>query len=326
MKPAYSIILDILLQIILLSFCNAAVLGSYDPNESFSVIKPFTFPGNYALIITQESKKHYNTFAFVNPSKSYPRILKALKIEQVGISGNGKVDVPPLFVTEPGILSFHYLTLIKGDSTTSSVVASSYATVNDMLSIDNIPQFQAAGDPMVGLVMGMNYQTHIYTYLVEHNSDSDIVCRWLPFYTGVMKAVYVNDDFQGDMARDSKIPLQEDDNSWGIMENFRLKAHELNFITIIGYRLRLKDQVFTVCRDTAGSLVLPTFSFYYTPNNQLTVAPYPVEDYELSNISGACEIPGARCDFNEKLTCPFPYFRNGYNCTNFSQAYRCFTI
>ena len=57
MKPAYSIILDILLQIILLSFCNAAVLGSYDPNESFSVIKPFTFPGNYALIITQESKK-----------------------------------------------------------------------------------------------------------------------------------------------------------------------------------------------------------------------------------------------------------------------------
>ena len=170
----------------------------------------------------------WSTFAFDPSAQTSPnaRIFYAMKFTQ--ISPNvGSVTIPRLFLVNYTDISLHYITLNTGTLTAFPVVASLNRTLYDFPTIGD--PFEERADSFSGLQYGFeSYKTQIYTFYVEQTSQYEIGCGISMIGTGMIRAVYSNDNFQGQYSISSQYPAGSISDSNLLVPYVFLRPKQLN--------------------------------------------------------------------------------------------------
>jgi len=300
------IILDYL---VILSFCvinlTSCTAIPYDASSPLTISKTLSSPSSSIVIITKKSIRIGDTFAFQSHAGPNPRIFMVKRFNAAG-----QVSIPPLFVPAAEELTFHYATVASGS--TPRVTASPTTRVSDFPTIGD--DFSSFGNTFAAVPNTATQKTHISTLLVQHNLAMDLYCTAEIKFAGLLRAVYFNDNFRGDLGNKAPhgaaAPTEVQTFTTPLA---LLKKNELTLVTFIGYRLRIVSFSIATCLDhyPNGNTRSPTISYFTLQ----TPIPSPPDTYSVIAPTGSCPPYATRCaNENWALQCQENYFRYDHVC------------
>jgi len=285
--------------------------GIYDPSVPNIINKPFPNSDYYFVLITTKSTRIEDTLIFHNTGTNNSRILASAMFN----STSGDAQIPAFSVSSVEDVTFHYFKVKhEGDrpSPLPATVMGSRTRLWDFPSSEDT--FQERKMKFSDLTYGFEYESHVYSFFVRHEHNTDLFCNFNLKFTGSIRAIYINDNYIGNFISQKSSPTSTDSDTIISGHPVYLKSRELHLITVFGYRLRLTDFLFTTCEQSYpnSGAILTVPIIYYTMYPE---PPAPSETYTLSTITASCEANAIKCiDETHSLKCAEPYFRYNMRC------------
>jgi len=288
-----------------------------DLEQNICLKGDFSFPYLYVLMITDEAN-FLGTLTFLSPLRKVSRILKTFKASIFPDYNYGKLTIPPFEVIEDGAYTFHFLALIADyDFWNLAGYQSDYFEIHPT----SVPTDIGAGSFKYSLTLPQtkeSYRTVVASRFYSHDQSATISCRVQVKFSGLIRALYVNNDIiLAGSSLNSSLEVTIESS-----RRTSFEANEYAYLVIIGANLIVSSVDFIDClADSTGTEVYPAFQPYYVPSTG-NISSF--SQYYPKTSSYTCDPKCISCvDDLHCLEChPGYYLHNGLcieTCTNPNQ-------